>query len=104
MSAHVVPIRVYMRVFAALMVLFVLTVAIAFVDFQHLLPFTGAAIINDIVALLIAFSKAALVILFFMHVRYSSRLTWLFAIAGAVWLAILLALTLSDYFTRHWLT
>ncbi len=103
MSTHVVPTRIYFRVFAALMVLFVLTVAVAFVDFKHLMPFPGGGVINDIVAMIIAFSKAAIVVLFFMHVRYSSRLTWMFAAAGLIWFAILISLTLSDYFTRHWL-
>ncbi|MEZ4869156.1 MAG: cytochrome C oxidase subunit IV family protein [Caldilineaceae bacterium] len=55
-----------------------------------------------IVALTIAVAKALLVILYFMHVRDSSRTTWLFVAAGFTWLAILFALTLSDYLSRGW--
>jgi cytochrome c oxidase subunit 4 len=55
------------------------------------------------VALTIAVSKASLVALYFMHVRWSSRLTWVFVGAGVFWLLILIALTLSDVFTRQWL-
>jgi cytochrome c oxidase subunit IV len=57
---------------------------------------------NAIVALSIAVIKATLVVLYFMHVRYSSKLTWVFVVAGLVWLIILFALTLSDYMTRSW--
>jgi len=58
---------------------------------------------NIVVALTIAVAKATLVVLYFMHVRYSDRLTWVVVIAGFFWLAILLALTMSDYFSRSWL-
>jgi cytochrome c oxidase subunit 4 len=47
--------------------------------------------------------KASLVILFFMHVRYSGRLIWLVIVAALLWMAILFAITFSDYWTRHWL-
>jgi cytochrome c oxidase subunit 4 len=57
---------------------------------------------NAIVALSIAVLKATLVVLYFMHVRYSSKLTWVFVCSGFLWLLILFAFTLSDYFTRHW--
>ena len=53
-------------------------------------------------ALAIAITKMLLVILYFMHVRYSSRLTWLFVAAGFIWLLIMIDLTLSDYLTRVW--
>ena len=53
--------------------------------------------------MLIAACKALLVILFFMHVRYSSRLTWVFVGAGFFWLMILLSLTLADVLSRRWL-
>ena len=59
--------------------------------------------LNTVVAMLIAACKALLVILFFMHVRYSSRLTWVFVSAGFFWLMILLSLTLADVLSRHWL-
>jgi cytochrome c oxidase subunit 4 len=57
---------------------------------------------NTIVALSISIAKAALIILFFMHLRYSKPLVWVFACAGFFWLAIMLTLALSDYLTRGW--
>jgi cytochrome c oxidase subunit 4 len=95
MSDHVVPVRVYYQVFAALMVGTYLTVQAAYFDL-------GA--FNTVVAVGIALIKATLVVLFFMHVRYSSRLTSVVVIGGVFWLAILLAFTLSDYLTRAWRT
>jgi cytochrome c oxidase subunit 4 len=59
---------------------------------------------NTVAALGIALFKATLVVLFFMHVKYSSRLTWAVVLGSIFWLGILLALTLSDYLTRSWLT
>jgi cytochrome c oxidase subunit IV len=94
MSAHVVPLRVYYAVFAALLVLTGVTVAVARVDLGAL---------NTIVALGIAATKAALVVLFFMHVRYGSRLVWLVVAAGVLWLASLIVLTMADVATRGWL-
>jgi cytochrome c oxidase subunit 4 len=58
--------------------------------------------LNAIVALTIAVVKATLVVLYFMHVRYSSKLTWVFVGAGFFWLVILIAFTFSDYATRAW--
>ena len=94
MSEHVVPKRVYYLVFATLMFCTYLTVQIAFMDLGPL---------NTIAALAIAVFKGAIVVLFFMHARYSTRLTWVVIIGGLFWLAILLA-TYSDYVTRSWLT
>jgi cytochrome c oxidase subunit 4 len=94
MSEHVVPPRVYFAVFAALIVLTATTTAISFLDLG---PW------NTVVALGIAFLKATLVVLFFMHVKYSPRLTQIVIAGGLFWLAILLALTLSDFMTRGWL-
>jgi cytochrome c oxidase subunit 4 len=94
MSVHVTPIRVYLMVFGILMVGTALTVWAAFL---HLGPF------NDVVALAIAVTKATFVVLYFMHVRHSTRLTKVTVVAGFLWLAILVALTLSDYFTRGFL-
>jgi len=93
MSAHTVPRRLYFAVFGALMVLTAVTVAVAFVDLGFL---------NIVVAMSIAVIKALLVVLYFMHLRYGRRLTWVFAGAGFFWLAILLSLTVSDYFSRGW--
>jgi cytochrome c oxidase subunit 4 len=94
MSEHVVPKKIYFLIFGALMMLTVLTVFVATFDLGRF---------NAIVALSIAVFKALLVVLYFMHVRYSSRLTWAFVGAGFFWLAIMFALTLSDYFSRTWL-
>ena len=73
------------------MVLFLLTVGIAYVDLG---PF------NIVVAMAIATIKAVVVALYFMHVRYGSKVIWVFVIASMFWLIILLALTLNDYLTR----
>jgi cytochrome c oxidase subunit 4 len=83
----------YYAVFAALLVGTGLTVAVAFVDLGAL---------NNVLMLGIAMTKALLVILFFMHVRWSSRLTWVVAASGFVWLLILFGITMSDYLTRGW--
>ncbi|MEA2603607.1 MAG: cytochrome c oxidase subunit [Acidobacteriota bacterium] len=91
MAEHVTSRKVYFLVFAALLILTGLTVAAAEVDL-------GA--FNDVVALTIAVTKAMLVLLFFMHVRYSTRMTALTAAAGFLWLAILIGLTLADYASR----
>ena len=93
-EAHVVPVGVNLAVFVALMLLTAVTTAAAFHDLGPL---------NNIVALGIATLKAALVVLFFMHVRYGTRLTPLVITAGLFWLAILIALSLTDYLTRGWL-
>jgi cytochrome c oxidase subunit 4 len=96
-ASHLVSPRIYVTIFLALMVLTGVTVGVAFLDLG---PF------NTLVALVIAFTKTMLVVLYFMHVRYSSRLTWAVIGAGFFWLALLLLLTLSDYVTRGtgWLT
>ena len=83
---------VYYVVFAALLVLLAATVGVAQVDLGPL---------NFLTAALVATTKALLIMLFFMHVRYSPPLIWLVAFAGFAWLAILFAITFSDYFTRN---
>ncbi len=93
MAETIVRPRVYYTVFACLMVLTVLTTWVSFFDL---------GIFSPIVALTIAIIKASLVVLFFMHLRYSTRLTWVVGGAGLFWLGILFALTLSDYLTRYW--
>jgi cytochrome c oxidase subunit 4 len=93
MSMHIVPTRVYYAIFASLMVLTGLTVAVAFVDLK---------VMNTVVALTIAIVKATLVVLFFMHVKYSTRLTWVVAASGVVWLAIMFSITFADYLSRGW--
>jgi len=86
--------KVYYVIFAALLTLTLLTVVVARIDLG---PF------NTIVALAIAVTKALLVVLFFMHVRHSSKLTKLVVSGGFIWLAILIGLTMSDFATRGWL-
>ena len=94
-SDHVVSIKLYSAIFGALLVMTLATAGAAFIDLGGNL--------NTVVAMLIAACKALLVILFFMHVRYSSRLTWVFVGAGFFWLMILLSLTLADVLSRRWL-
>jgi len=93
---HVVSIKLYAAIFAALLLLTLSTTGMAFVDL--------GGDLNALVAVAIAIVKALLVILFFMHVRYSSRLTWVFVGAGFFWLLILLTLTMTDPLTRGWLS
>lgn len=85
----------YLAVFSVLVVGTILTYFTSFLDLDHY--FAGA---NTLLALLIAFTKMTVVVLFFMHVRWSSRLIWLTAIAGFFWLAIMFAFTMQDYLTR----
>jgi cytochrome c oxidase subunit IV len=92
MSEHIVPVKVYLAIFLALLVGTALTVIAAFVDFPWRL--------NTIVALTIASVKATLVVLYFMHVRYSPRLVWVIVASALFWMGILFAFTFSDYLTR----
>jgi len=94
MSEHIVPVRTYIFIFLALLALTLATTEVAFLDLG---PF------NVVAALVIALCKAALVVLFFMHVRWSRRIIWLNVLAGVMWMVILLALTLSDFFSRDWI-
>lgn len=97
MSEHIVSRNVYFLIFGALLVGTLLTVLAAVRDLDFL--FRGA---NTVVALTIAVAKATLVVLYFMHVRYSSRLTWVIVASGLFWLGILFALTFSDYASRKY--
>ena len=94
MSAHIVPLRTYYAIFAALLGGTALTVWVSFLDLGPL---------NTVVAITIAVIKALLVVLFFMHVKYSSRLTWVFAAAGFVWLVLMIGFTIADFDTRGWI-
>src|SRR2546426_10194700 len=87
-------VRLYVAVFAALLALTLATVAVSYVDLGPL---------SVVVALSIAFTKAVLVLLFFMHLSESPGLIWVVAGGGFFWLGILLALTMSDVATRGWL-
>jgi cytochrome c oxidase subunit IV len=95
MASHVLPKRVYYTIFAILIFCTYLTVQIAFLDL---------GVMNTVAALVIAVFKATLVVLFFMHLKYSPRLTWAVVIGSVFWLGILLALTMGDYLTRAWRT
>ena len=92
--------KTYWKVFAALMVLLFVTVGAAVVDFQAL---TGNLIpgLNIIIAMTIAVVKATLVVLYFMHVKGSTRLTTIWAGAGFVWLLLMFCMILSDYVARQ---
>ena len=91
MSDHVLPLRSYYTVFAALIFLTFVTVGVAYVDL-------GA--FGTPVALGIATLKSTLVVLIFMHVKWQSKLTWMFVGAGFLWLVVLLTFTLGDVLTR----
>ena len=93
MSEHIVPRSTYFAVFGALLVFTALTVIAANFNFGKM---------NDVVAMTIAVTKMMLVLLFFMHVRYSSRLIWVIVASMFFWLLILLLLTLTDYTSRDW--
>ncbi|HSS21871.1 MAG TPA: cytochrome C oxidase subunit IV family protein [Pyrinomonadaceae bacterium] len=95
MSEHIVPVKIYGAIFLALMAGTALTVWAGLRDFPGQL--------NVIIALTIACIKATLVVLYFMHVRYSAKLIWVIFASALFWLAILFALTFSDYLTRGWL-
>jgi cytochrome c oxidase subunit 4 len=93
MSDHVVPLSTYRKVFVWLFVLLIITVGAAFVNF-------GTPKINIAVAMAIAITKMTLIILFFMHVKYSSKLTMVFAASGFLWMVIMLAFFVSDVAAR----
>ncbi|HMJ06913.1 MAG TPA: cytochrome C oxidase subunit IV family protein [Chthoniobacterales bacterium] len=85
--------RAYTFTGLALLALLALTIGVAYVDLGPL---------NTAVAMAISLAKGALIILFFMHVRYSRPILWLFVGAGFFWLGIMFVLALSDYMTRGW--
>jgi cytochrome c oxidase subunit 4 len=93
MAGHISPKTTYYSIFGALMVLTAITVAVAFINLGAL---------NFPVALGIAILKATLVILFFMHMKYSSRLTKLICGSAFFFLIVLFGLTLTDYLSRGW--
>lgn len=90
---HILPLGVYWAVFLALVVGTIVTVWTATMDLGHL---------NVIVALVIASVKALLVILYFMHVKYSSKMVWLFAGAGFFWVVMMILFTMQDFVSRGW--
>ena len=94
MSQHIVPVKIYVSVFVVLLVMTATTTAVSGINLG---PW------NTVVALGIAVFKASLVVLFFMHAKYSPRLTQIVIFGGIFWLAILILITFSDFATRGWL-
>jgi cytochrome c oxidase subunit 4 len=94
MSGHIASTRLYYMVFAALIVGTVLTYLAALVDFGFF---------NNVVMLAIAVTKMLLVMLFFMGVRWNTRLTWVVAGSGFFFLLIMFTITMSDYLSRGWI-
>jgi cytochrome c oxidase subunit 4 len=90
----IVPVRTYVAVFAALLVLTGVTYLVALQDFGWL---------NTPIALGVALGKASLVVIYFMGVRYNTPLVKVTVVAGLFWLLILFGLTLNDYLTRPWM-
>jgi cytochrome c oxidase subunit 4 len=91
---HVLSVRTNLTVFGVLLALLVLTIAVAYVNLGFLaIP----------VAMAIATVKALLIMPYFMHVRFSPRLIWIFSGAAIFWLFILLALSFNDYLVRGWI-
>ncbi len=97
---HGPTVKMYFAIFAALSVLTVVTVLAAKFDFAPMLGVGLGAFVNNAVALGIACTKASLVILFFMHVKYESKLVGLAVVASVIWLAFLVLITMTDYLTR----
>ena len=94
MSDVIVGKKTYLIVWASLMVLLGVTVGVSTFQLGRM---------NAFIAVGIAATKAVIIALYFMHVRYSPRLVWIFAGAGALWLGIMFALTIGDYLTRGYL-
>jgi cytochrome c oxidase subunit IV len=90
---QVSSIRTYAIVFVLLLVLATLTTAVSYIDL---------GVFNIVIAMLIAATKMLLVALFFMHLKYAVGLTRIVSIAGLFWLALLVAFSMADVFTRHW--
>jgi cytochrome c oxidase subunit 4 len=93
-SSHIVPVRVYVLVFITLITMTWVTAYVSTIDLGRL---------NVFVALSIAIFKASLVILFFMHVKYGTRLTKMIVLAGLYWLILLLFIAMADLWTRGWM-
>jgi cytochrome c oxidase subunit 4 len=95
MSEHIVEKSLYYKIFGVLILGTALTIGAAFINLGNF---------NIVAALVIAGIKASFVIFFFMHVKYSTRLTKLFVAIGFIWLFIMISITMTDYLSRAWLT
>lgn len=93
MTAHIPKVKPLVLVWLALIILTGTTSAVSYLELGHW---------NIVVALLIAVTKASLVVWVFMGVRYTTTLTKLFVVAGLVWLSIMILITFSDYHSRSW--
>jgi cytochrome c oxidase subunit 4 len=97
---HGPTVKMYFAIFFALAILTVVTVLAAKFDFAPMLGQQMGSLVNNVVALGIACTKATLVILFFMHVKYESKLVGLAVVSSVIWLGFLILITVSDYLTR----
>ncbi len=94
---HIVPLKTYYTIFGALMVLLLITVVAADLDMAKF----GLPWMNIIIALSIAVVKAVLIVMYFMHVKFSSNLVKIFSVTAYFFLIIMFGMTYGDYFTRH---
>jgi cytochrome c oxidase subunit 4 len=94
MSEHIVAKKTYVFVWMFLLIMLGLTVAVSYIRLGWL---------NAVAAVGIAVTKAVVIIMFFMHVRYNRHLVWIFVCAGFFWLSILFALSFGDYLTRAYM-
>lgn len=92
-SHHIVPVSVYIAVWVALLIFTGLTTGVAYIDL---------GVFNTVVALLIAGIKMMLVVLFFMHVKYTTGMPRIVMVAAVFWLAIMMAFTVADEVSRGW--
>jgi len=100
---HIVSPAVYAGILLALLVGTAVTVWASYIDLGEWIPLPGLVIAwNPIVALAIACTKATLVVLFFMHVKYSTKLTMLTVFSGVFMFLVLVGMTLADYISRAW--
>jgi cytochrome c oxidase subunit IV len=90
-TPHIMPVATYLAVFAGLLVLLAVTVGVSFLDL---------GVFSKILAVTIAATKAILIFTYFMHLRYSPRLVWVFAGIGFLWFILLFAITMGDYMAR----
>ncbi len=98
-AEHIVPKRTYFAIWAALVILTGVTAWVSTLNLHLVLGLRDLSL-NAAAALLIATLKASLVVLFFMHVKYSPRLTVVVIFAAIFWLFILITLSMADYLTR----
>ena len=100
---HIVSPRIYLTILLCLLLATGLTVWASYIDLGEWHIAQGITLFwNPVVALAIAATKMILVVLFFMHVKYSTRLTKLTVGAGIFTFLVLIGMTLSDYWTRAW--